>query len=171
MLNNTFSVLKSLKLDFNSLSSAEAIVLFEVLRKNKHLELLELSNNNIAEKAVSAISATIKEISTLKEVWLDNNPLTFRAALIIVQSLKDNSSIQLLWLPNSYTDGETEIIKKEELSINKSRKEKSCAQQLHVCFVKMDGIKWCKEFDAALRLTLCGNINDKFDEFEDTRKW
>ena len=96
ILSGNFSILESLNLDLNSMSSAEAIILFETLRKNDHLKLLELSRNNIGDEAVEAISATLKENSTLKELWLDNNPLTFGAALTIAQSLKDNSSIQLL---------------------------------------------------------------------------
>ena len=166
ILSGNFSILESLNLDLNSMSSAEAIILFETLRKNDHLKLLELSRNNIGDEAVEAISATLKENSTLKELWLDNNPLTFGAALTIAQSLKDNSSIQLLWLPNFYGDGNSQTIKKEEYSINENRKGKSCAPHLHVCFVKVHVFEWCKKFEAALRLTLCRHVDDKFYDSE-----
>ena len=82
-----------------NLSSRGAIVLFEALKGNKNLKMLDITHNAIADDACDAITVARENNNCLVTLSMSYNPLSSEVILKIGKCLKANNVLQVLGLP------------------------------------------------------------------------
>ena len=100
MLTNPFTMLETLLLGDTSLSSTAAITLFNILRDNNKLKLLDISCNDITDDASDAIATALERNSCLVTLYMYRNAMTGTAIFKIVNSLMSNNTLAVLVLHN-----------------------------------------------------------------------
>ena len=99
MLNDTSTKLEKLEMIGIKLSSQGAISLFEALKDNSKLKVLNITDNEIADYACDAISIALKKNCCLTRLYMYNNPLTGEAIVNIVNDMHANNTLAVLGLP------------------------------------------------------------------------
>ena len=133
MLLHPLSTLEVLRMWGSKLSSDQAIVLFNALRKGSKLQVLDVRLNDITDKACNAIAGAMRDNSSLVILEISGNPITGEAAKIFLQALKDNNTLELLWLPYYLEDVQT--IRCLEETVNKERTTRACQVKLEIYFI------------------------------------
>ena len=81
------------------LSSQRAISLFEGLKDNSKLKVLNIADNEITDYACYAITIALKKNCCLARLYMHNNPLSGEAIVNIVNDMLINSTKTVIWLP------------------------------------------------------------------------
>ena len=100
MLTDPSNMLATLYMYDINLSSKGAIALFEALKGNKKLKILNITHNAIADDACEAISTALENNNCLVTLSMSYNPLSSEVILKIVKCLKANNVLQVLGLPH-----------------------------------------------------------------------
>ena len=87
------SRVKTIDLQFNSLSDAEAVALSSALKVNTSLEVLELTRNKIGVEGASAIAEALHFNVGLKRICLFNNPIGDDGAAALANALTSNTTL------------------------------------------------------------------------------
>ena len=98
MLNDTFTKLEKLEMIGIKLSSQGAVSLFEALKDNSKLKVLNITDNEITDYACDAISIALKKNCCLTRLYMYNNPLTGEAIVNIVNDMHANNTLAVLGL-------------------------------------------------------------------------
>ena len=95
----SISTLLSIAFKNNNFSTEQLDALSTLILKNRDLQILELSNNNL-DNNIAKVAEALKHIRTLEMLNLCNNNLS-GGALIVAKALKHIKSLKLLNLSNS----------------------------------------------------------------------
>ena len=99
---NEFSTLKVLNLSGNENRSQElAPTIVYVLSKNKFMEELGLSNNNLYDDGVILIAESLCEITTLRALYFQKNNITEKSAEALSLVISINKGLEELYLSNN----------------------------------------------------------------------
>ena len=134
MLFHPLSTLEVLRMWGSKLSSDQAIILFNALRKDSKLQVLDVRLNDITDKACNAIASALRGNGSLVILEISGNPITGESAKIFLQALKDNNTLELLWLPYYLEDTQT-IIRCMEETVNKERVTHGCQVKIEIYFI------------------------------------
>ncbi|MGH0122292.1 UNVERIFIED_CONTAM: hypothetical protein FKN15_033309 [Acipenser sinensis] len=84
-----------LDLSWNGFGDEGAFALTEVLKCNKQLEFLDLTNNRISCRGTKMLATGLAVNSTLQFLKLSRNPLTLDGTMALLLAVKDNQSSTL----------------------------------------------------------------------------
>ena len=98
------SNIEILDLQNNNITERAAEALASVIFNNFGLEELYLGNNHL-EKGIITISTALKKISSLKTLDLENNKMSEAVVTELAAAITANKSLQKLWLDNNYNLG------------------------------------------------------------------
>ena len=90
---------------FNNCLKQSALVIFQALKENSKLQILNLNSNNMTGEVLEDLATVITSNTGLEELYLSNNSLG-RSALVILQALKENSKLKVLNLNGNNMTGE-----------------------------------------------------------------
>ena len=99
--------LEQLYLSHNDLK-ASAIVILQALKGNRHLEILDLNNNNMTEQVLKDLTNVIKNNLGLQQLRLSNNDLG-SSAIVILQALTEHAQLNVLDLRGNNMTGEAAL--------------------------------------------------------------
>jgi len=134
MLTNSSTMLETLYMNDNKLSSRAVIAMFNALKDNNKLKELSITNNYIIDDACDAITTALERNNCLAELDLSLNPLTGEAIVNIVNGLKVNDIFAALWLPNHPEDIKKRISSLQEVNNNK-RESRGCQVNLAIDYI------------------------------------
>ena len=98
------SGIEILDLQNNNITERAAETLASVISNNTGLEELYLGNNHL-EKGIITISVALKKILSLKTLDLENNKMSEKVVTELAAAITANKSLQNLWLDNNYKLG------------------------------------------------------------------
>ena len=99
--------LEQLYLSHNDLK-ASAIVILQALKGNRHLEILDLNNNNMTGQVLKDLTNVIKNNLGLQQLRLSNNDLG-SSAIVILQALTEHAQLNVLDLRGNNMTGEAAL--------------------------------------------------------------
>ena len=108
ILTNPSTMLEILSMYDTQLSSTAAITLFNTLKDNNKLKVLNIGKNDFTDDASDAITTAMGRNSCLVKLYMNNNSLTGETIVNIVKSLKGNNTLAQIWLPECFEDIATE---------------------------------------------------------------
>ena len=131
MLNDPSTKLEKLEMIGIHLSSQGAVSLFEALKNNSKLKILNITDNEITDYACDAITIALKKNKCLTRLYMYNNPLTGEAIVNIVNDLHPNSTITMLGLPKCPEGIKNKILYLQRF-INEKRESQGCQVNLTI---------------------------------------
>ena len=131
MLNNPSAELEKLEMIGTKLSSQGAVSLFEALKSNSKLKILNITDNEITDHACDAITIALKKNKCLTRLYMYNNPLTSEAIVNIVKDLHPNNAIGMLGLPKCPEGIKNKVFHLQRI-INENRESQGCQVNLTI---------------------------------------
>ena len=131
ILTNPSIKLERLMMVNTQLSSTAAITLFNTLKDNNKLKVLNIGNNDVTDDASDAITTALERNSCLVTLCMYRNPLTGEAIAKIVNGLKGNNTLELLWFPKCPEEIKKRISVQQEVIIEK-RRSRGCQVKLRI---------------------------------------
>ena len=132
ILTNPSTMLETLYMYNTQLSSTAAITLFNTLKDNNKLKMLNIAINDVTDDASDAITTALERNSCLVQLYMYNNPLTGEAIVNVMNGLKDNNTLADLWLPKWPEVQKT--IRSLQQVINKKRESRGCQVKLSITY-------------------------------------
>ena len=99
-------MLQQLNVSNNSIGDGGATALAEMLKENRTLQQLSVSDNSIGDGGATALAEMLKENRTLQQLYVSNNSIGDGGATALAEMLKENRTLQQLDVSrNSIGDG------------------------------------------------------------------
>ena len=137
VLSSAGCTIRKLRMRSNAIGSQGAEVLFESLKKNSRLSLLDLSGNPIGDGSITILSRVLLFNRTLKELNLDNCQITETGCRTLSRPLKSNTDLRCLTLDmNAIGDDGIKALS-DGIRYNRSLKELS----LNMCCITNAGLE------------------------------
>ena len=90
------ATLKTLSLNFCSITSGGADDLSRALSQNSSLKKLDIGSNNLGDEGISHMAEALKENKQLKELWIGKCEVTDEGAASLASALSVNNSLKML---------------------------------------------------------------------------
>ena len=127
-------MLETLYINNTHLSSRATVTLFNIVKENTKLKVLNIINNDVTNAASDAITTALGRNNCLVRLYMYNNPLTGEAIVKIVDGLKGNVTLGLLGLPACPEDFEKRVSSLQE-AINGKRESQGCKVKLKINYL------------------------------------
>ena len=133
LLSHPSSMIEKLHMACNNYSTQWSTELFSLLRENKTVKELVISNSNISDDVIDVICEALRINHSLRELYVYSNPITGEASQLILDALKENDTLEQLRLPSYPMDIKKGIISLQQV-VNENRIRRGCDVKLEVKF-------------------------------------